>query len=795
MSLYQYDDLLSLLRIITNITIPLLFIIFYKISKDKVLLFFIQICIIELIIIELEIYNINFILKYISDIYIICVITKLFLLFVLAKKNKSNNTGYTFPIIFIFMLVYVDIKTSFMGIKIYEIIINLYIINLICLSNIYLKCKENQLNKNKLFINKQYISKTIDQIEEEAIKNSLINEKIKSINDQLASVVEVIDIPIVIIKISTNECIFKNKYFDEFLLSNNFKIEEFNPKEFIKVILDEESDDIFNKIKYIDNSKENFIKIKLFNNKYNVVLAKDFYDDEEVIVCEIKDITEISIEEEKLKRSELRYKTLMDILSDGIIIHDGTTVTYMNKIGMDIFELDTYLCTIDKILKAIDKNNRNKFKQNLVSLSKGVKEEEKSKIQLENGKIVDFISTTFVLNNKQMILTIVRDCTEYEVALNKLEESKKTYLALLKTLPEGIILVNKYTKKQVYANRYMMRLLKDVGIEVFNEIIDSYIENRSKTSFKTFYMNNTKNRKISIAIEEVPKQNNLLIIVRDLQIEQQMETEYNNLKIIKERNKFKTEFLTRVSSNLKKPINTIFEVNKFLDNNKEICNYEGIKSYTRTVRQNSYRLKRLLNNIEEVSNIEAGIYFREYKTYNLINYLEKLVELCREYTKQKGLDISFESNKREVLIYMDKAKIEKIILNLLSNSIKFTETGGKIIVLLTVNKKDVIIGIKDNGSGIPSNKIDFIFENFEQVNRSLSRTAEGTGVGLYLVKKLALVHHAMIKVNSKIGYGSKFEIILKDNFLESTKENRSKVEDIVIDRESIDLEFSDIYLA
>ena len=77
------------------------------------------------------------------------------------------------------------------------------------------------------------------------------------------------------------------------------------------------------------------------------------------------------------------------------------------------------------------------------------------------------------------------------------------------------------------------------------------------------------------------------------------------------------------------------------------------------------------------------------------------------------MNITFESNKREVLIFMDKEKIEKIILNLLSNAIKFTEKGGKIKVLLKVDKKDVTIAIKDNGSGIPSNKLDFIFENFE----------------------------------------------------------------------------------
>lgn len=796
MLLYQYNDLLILLRVITNIVIPLLFIILYKTSKDKKLLFFILIFTLEIMAIQLKIYNINFTLKSINEIYITCVIIKLFFIFIIKQKSESNIIKYALPVLFTLALIYIETKTSFMGSRIYEIIINIYIINLICTNNIYVKYHDNQLNKNKLSMNKKDISKKIDEIEKESIINTYMNENIKSVNDKLASIVEVIDIPIIIIKKSTYECIFKNRYFDQFILENNLQSEKFNSEEFIRNILHIDPDDDFlcNEGN-LNDQKRNFIKIDFLNKKYDVAVVKDYYNEEEMLIFEIKDVTDISIEEEKLKKSELRYKTLMDILSDGIIIHDGTNVSYMNKIAMDMLKLNSYTCTDEKIIKQIDKSSKDEFRHNIFALKNDLTVEERSQLKLENGRIVDFVSTTLSLNNKQMILSIMSDITEYEVALNKLEENKKTYFALLQTLPEGIILVNKYTKKQVYTNKYMMRLLKDVGVESFNKIIDSYIENKPESNFKKFYINDIKNKKISVAIEEVPKQNNLLIVVRDLEIEKQMEAVYNNLQIIKERNKFKTEFLIRASSNMKKPINTIFEINKLLDNKKEIYNYNGIRTYTRTVRQNSYRLKRLLNNIEEISNIEAGIHFRDYKTYNLVDYLEKLVELCRDYTKQKGLDISFESNKREVLVYIDKDIIERILLNILSNAIKFTESGGEIIVLLTVDKKDVTIGIKDNGSGIPSNKIDFIFENFEQVNRSLSRTAEGTGVGLYLVKKLALLHHAKIKVNSKIGCGSKFEVILKDNFLESTKENRSNIEDFIIDKESIDLEFSDIYLA
>lgn len=798
MSLNEYGELLYLLRIITNIAIPLLFICIYKISKDKNILLIILLFFSELLVIQLKAYNISKIMDFINEIFFILVLLKLLILFHINTKSEGSFKKYIVPIIFTMGLVYTIFYGSMIIDRIYEILINVCILNVLCINIIYKKYKENQLNKNKFHMNNQYISRTIKEIEKEEYVQNYMRGEIKNVDDKLSSIVEVINIPIIILSASNYKCIFKNKYFDELLIENNYSVEDFNIEKLINNELNKDSNIIFDKIDKMDFEKDNFLQVELFKKKYKLVLVKDYFEDEEMIICELKDITERSLKEDKLKRSELRYKTLMDILSDGVLIHDGNNINYINKIGMNIFDLDSSIknvWTMDKIEKTISKSSKDEFLHNIFILKNGVKEQEKSKLELENGKIIDFISSTFILNGKKMVLSIASDCTEHEIALTKLDENKETYYGLIQTLPEGIILLNKYTKKQVYTNKYMMRLLKDMGIENFYKIIDTYLKNNEEVNFKTFYVGKEKNKKISVAIEQVPKQDNLLVIVRDLEIEQQLESVYNKLQMIKEGNKFKTEFLTRASSIIKKPINTIFEINKFLDDKNEIYNYDGIKSYNKTVKQNSYRLKRLLNNIEQISNIEAGLYYQDYKIYDIVKYLDTLVGLCREYTKPKNLNITFESNKREILIFMDKEKIEKIILNLLSNAIKFTEKGGKIKVSLKVDKKDVIIAIKDNGSGIPSNKLDFIFENFEQVNRSLSRTAEGTGVGLYLVKKLALVHHAKIQVNSKIGYGSKFEVILKDNYLESTKENRHKLENIIIDRESIDLEFSDIYLA
>ena len=173
-----------------------------------------------------------------------------------------------------------------------------------------------------------------------------------------------------------------------------------------------------------------------------------------------------------------------------------------------------------------------------------------------------------------------------------------------------------------------------------------------------------------------------------------------------------------------------------------------------------------------------------------MNYLVKLIDLCSEYTKKKDIDINFESSKREVLLYMDKDKIEKIILNILSNAIKFTDTGGKIDINLYMHNEQVCISIKDTGIGIPKDKTEVIFENFEQLDTTLSRGCEGTGMGLSVVKKLANLNNIKINVESELNKGSEFIITLPNNIVSKN----IKLQDKFAQDEKIDIEFSDIYL-
>ena len=130
------------------------------------------------------------------------------------------------------------------------------------------------------------------------------------------------------------------------------------------------------------------------------------------------------------------------------------------------------------------------------------------------------------------------------------------------------------------------------------------------------------------------------------------------------------------------------------------------------------------------------------------------------FTESKGIDIIFDTDTEEKIIAYDPEKIERIVLNLLSNAIKFSDKGDEILVNVKDKNKFVEISVKDNGIGIEKNQLDMIFDRFKQVNKSLSRNAEGTGIGLSLVKSIVELQGGSISVESEFGKGSKFTVLI-----------------------------------
>ena len=228
--------------------------------------------------------------------------------------------------------------------------------------------------------------------------------------------------------------------------------------------------------------------------------------------------------------------------------------------------------------------------------------------------------------------------------------------------------------------------------------------------------------------------------------------------------KSQEEFFANISHELKTPLNVIsstiqlikmYYSNGLLDENKD-----SVIRYIDSMTQNCYRLSRLINNIVDSSKIEAGFFELNLSNNNIVAVVEEIVMSVTDFTDSKGLNIIFDTDTEEKIIACDPEKIERVVLNLISNAIKFSDEGDEIFVEIKDKNEFVEISVKDNGIGIEDKYMDMIFDRFKQVDKSLSRNAEGTGIGLSLVKSIVELHGGSISAESESGKGSKFTVIL-----------------------------------
>ena len=258
----------------------------------------------------------------------------------------------------------------------------------------------------------------------------------------------------------------------------------------------------------------------------------------------------------------------------------------------------------------------------------------------------------------------------------------------------------------------------------------------------------------------------------------------------------KSQFFSNISHEFKTPLNIILAtmqvINKNIEN-KSIISIKGanLDRYMNSIKQNCYRLIRLVNNIIDISKIDYGYYDIELGNYNIVSVVEDITMSVLEYVNNKGIELVFDTEVEEEIIACDPDKIERIILNLLSNAIKYTEADGKISVNIYSDKENVYITVSDTGIGIPEEKINKIFERYEQIDNKLTRNFNGSGIGLSLVRSLVEMHEGRVWVESKVNEGSKFIISLPKKTVAT--ENVKSVDLTKSKVEKCSIEFSDIY--
>ena len=269
-----------------------------------------------------------------------------------------------------------------------------------------------------------------------------------------------------------------------------------------------------------------------------------------------------------------------------------------------------------------------------------------------------------------------------------------------------------------------------------------------------------------IVAQDIP---NILLLKQEiserrLTEKQLMELMASNKRLLEETleyDQLKTEFFSNISHELKTPLNVLLsaiQLSEYYLNNKSPIDISKLIKNNHYMKQNCFRLLKLISNLLDVTKIDSGYFKVNNVNADIIYFIENIIDSIQPYTDEKQINVYFDTNIEDKMASFDPYIIETIILNLLSNALKFTPPKGTILVNVTSTDEIIEVIVEDNGVGIPDDKLEIIFERFRQVTPLLTRKHEGSGIGLSLVKSLIEILNGTIDVQSRAGQGTKFII-------------------------------------
>ncbi len=221
-------------------------------------------------------------------------------------------------------------------------------------------------------------------------------------------------------------------------------------------------------------------------------------------------------------------------------------------------------------------------------------------------------------------------------------------------------------------------------------------------------------------------------------------------------NKAKSEFLANMSHELRTPLNAIIGFSDILK--KELFGTLGdsrYSEYVRDINDSGNHLLAIINDILDLAKAEAGKLTLQEEDIDLVRCLDDAMRMCRGRAVTAGVSLSFANAGESIFAYVDERLIRQIVLNLLTNAIKFTVEGGKVVLSVVADREHgIFIQVQDTGIGIAPQDIARVIRPFEQVETVLSRTHGGTGLGLPLTSKLTELHGGTFDIQSQVGRGT-----------------------------------------
>ena len=260
---------------------------------------------------------------------------------------------------------------------------------------------------------------------------------------------------------------------------------------------------------------------------------------------------------------------------------------------------------------------------------------------------------------------------------------------------------------------------------------------------------------------------------------------------LKSLDELKTQFFANVNHELRTPLTLMLApLGPMLEGSMGRVTAKQRETIA-TIHHNGLKLLKLINNLLDLTKLEEGKMRLKIKTLDFVEYVNSLLSSVRPLADRKSIKLFFQHPPHEVNLTIDPDNFEKVVLNLLSNALKFTPESGRITLYIEEHPSNVTLIVEDTGIGIPENMLRAIFDRFSQVDGSLSRAHEGTGIGLALASEIVKLHGGSIRAESELRKGSRFIVeILKgeDHFAEDVLDRRVADVPVSIKKRATDAE-------
>lgn len=510
-----------------------------------------------------------------------------------------------------------------------------------------------------------------------------------------------------------------------------------------------------------------------------------------------RDITKRKVAEKALKESEEFFRTTLYSIGDGVITTDiNGNLRQMNHVAEKLTGWNEAEAKGKKIEEVFNIVNEDTWQQAEIPVHRVLREgrvvglaNHTLLISKDHREIPIADSGSPIVNEKGEIIGVVlvfRDQTEERAAQRALLESEARFRQLVENAPEAIFVQTNGCF--AYINPAALRLF---GVDSASQLIGQPVMERFHPYFhdivrERIHLLNDMREEVpyieeiylrldgtpfNVEVSAVPITydglNGSLVFFRDITERKQVERALIRAKMVSdEANRSKTEFLANTSHELKTPLNSIIGFSELMLDGELGNISEQQKKYIGTILESGYLLLHIINRILDISSINYGRMDLSYTKFDLCDAIQDTCTMMRAAADRKSIELIVDIDPQINEINADIIKFKEVVYNLVDNSIKFTPSGGFVVITANHNGSHVKISVADNGIGIAKENIGRIFDPFYQVDSSTTRRYGGTGLGLALINQFVKMHGGNIWVESEPGKGSTFTFTIPIDYEE-----------------------------